>query len=204
MSESCAIVIMAKAPVAGYAKTRLIPALGADGAALLAHRMLVHIVDEATKCSVGSVYLSCAPDSRHPAFRSFAAIPDLTLCDQAPGDIGERMRHAFDCALSKYSCALVVGSDAPALDVSLMQRARAAINHHDAVFVPTRDGGYVLIALRRAEPTLFEGIAWGTSTVMRETRERLTRAGMRYAELEPIADIDEPESLSSLPAGWLQ
>ena len=204
MSESCAIVIMAKAPIAGYAKTRLIPALGADGAARLAHRMLVHVVDEATSASMESVYLSCAPDMRHPAFRSFAAIPGLTLCDQGSGDIGERMRHAFDCALSKYSCALVIGSDAPALDASLMQRARAAISHHDAVFVPAKDGGYVLIALRRAEPTLFERIAWGTSTVMDATRERLTRAGMRYAELGPIADIDEPESLSSLPAEWLQ
>lgn len=204
MSDSCAIVVMAKAPVAGYAKTRLIPALGADGAASLAHRMLVHVVDEAIASSIGPVHLSCAPDMRHPAFRWFAALSSLTLCDQGAGDIGERMRHAFDGAFAGASRALLMGSDVPTLNAQVMRRANDALDDHDAVFVPAMDGGYVLIGLRGAMPFLFEDIAWSTSTVMAQTRERLVRAGVRHTELEALVDIDQPENLASLPVEWLQ
>jgi glycosyltransferase A (GT-A) superfamily protein (DUF2064 family) len=70
------------------------------------------------------------------------------------------------------------------------------------VFVPALDGGYALVGLRRADPRWFHGMAWSHPGVMADTRARLRAAGMRWHELPPVADIDEPADLAQLPAGW--
>ena len=83
------------------------------------------------------------------------------------------------------------------------RRAAAALDGHDAVFVPAHDGGYALVGLRRAAPGLFADMAWGVPTVMARTRQRLAALGLRHAELAPLADIDEAADLVHLPPGWL-
>ena len=89
-----------------------------------------------------------------------------------------------------------------ALDAGLLQHAAQALNDVDAVFVPALDGGYALVGLRRPEPTLFEGMAWSTPTVMACTRERLLAAKLSFVELAPVADIDVPADLRHLPSDW--
>jgi uncharacterized protein len=204
MTPPVSVIVMAKAPVAGYAKTRLIPALGAEGAAALAERLLQHSVAQALASALGPVELCCAPDHHHAAFASLCALPGLVWSDQGEGDLGVRMARAFERRLAGAGPALMIGTDAPALDAAVLQRAAAALNSCDAVFVPALDGGYALIGLRRAQPSLFSAMAWSTPTVMARTRERLAAAGLRHTELAPLADIDEAADLVHLPEGFLR
>jgi rSAM/selenodomain-associated transferase 1 len=199
MNPACAVIVMAKAPVAGYAKTRLIPALGAAGAADLAARLLGRAVDAALTAGLGPVDLCCAPDRAHPAFVQFASRGGVTTSDQGGGDLGARMERALHRWLPQAGRALLIGTDAPALDASVLRAAAQALDAHDAVFVPAFDGGYVLVGLRRMRAPIFQGMAWSTATVMAQTRERLARAGWQHLELAAMADIDEPADLRLLP-----
>jgi uncharacterized protein len=207
MSTACRIIVMAKAPVAGLAKTRLIPALGADGAAALAQRLLEHALQQslehARRAGLDAVELCCAPDARHPGFAAFAAWPGLVLTDQGDGDLGQRMARALDRALNGHATAILIGTDAPALVANVLHLAQAALRDHDAVFVPALDGGYALVGLRRPIPALFDAMPWSTPHVMPCSRERLAAGGASHVELEPVADIDVPADLVHLPAGWL-
>lgn len=199
---SAAVIVFAKAPVAGLAKTRLVPALGPEGAAALAARMLRHALAQAVEAGVGPVELCGAPDGQHPALVSAAAACGVPLTAQGGGDLGLRMHRALARALMQHGRALVIGTDAPSLDASMLRDAAARLHDHDAVFVPALDGGYALVGLRRADPRVFTGIAWSTASVMEATRQRLRDAGLRWAELPPVADIDEPQDLQHLPAAW--
>ena len=213
MNGACAVIVFAKAPLAGYAKTRLIPALGVAGAARLAERMLVHAVGQAVAADIGPVEVCAAPDATHPVFDGLAALHALALTAQGAGDLGARMQRAFARRLAATSApaveaSLLIGTDAPSLDAVRLRRARDELEAHDAVFVPALDGGYALVGLRRPTPALlaalFDGMAWSTPTVMARTRERLAALGVRVAELEAVADIDEPADLVHVPPAWLE
>lgn len=200
---STAVIVFAKAPVPGLAKTRLAPALGSDGAAVLAERMLHHTLTQATAADLGPVELCAAPDTTHPVLQAAAAKHGAVLTAQGKGDLGLRMHRAFVRCLSRQGRALLIGTDAPSLDAAAMRRAATALADHDAVFMPAVDGGYALVGQRRADPRLFSGMTWSHARVMADTRERLHAAGVRWAELAPVADIDEPADLVHLPAEWL-
>ena len=204
MTQPVAVIVMAKAPLAGFAKTRLIPALGAEGAAALAERLLRHTVAQARAAALGPVELCCAPDRQHPAFAALHALPGLDWSDQGDGDLGARMARAFERRLVGGHGALMIGTDAPALDATVLRHAAEALSERDAVFVPALDGGFALIGLRRPVPSLFDAMTWSTSTVMARTRERLTVAGLRHLELPALADIDEAADLVHLPAGFME
>jgi rSAM/selenodomain-associated transferase 1 len=196
------VIVFAKAPVAGLTKTRLAPALGPAGAAALAARLLRHTLAQAAAAAVGPVELCAAPDASHPALREAALACGATLGEQGEGDLGQRMHRAFERHLAQPGRALLIGTDAPALDAARLREAAKALLEHEAVFVPALDGGYALVGLRRADPRWFAGMAWSQPRVMADTRERLRAAGMRWAELAPVADIDEPADLVHLPPGW--
>jgi len=203
MTPTCPIIVMAKAPIAGYAKTRLIPALGAAGAAALAERLLDHAAHQALAAGLGTVDLCCSPDFEHAAFRRLAQQPGIQLSQQADGDLGVRMARAFDRWLRSKGRALMVGTDAPGANAELLRQAAAALDRADVVLVPALDGGYALIGLNRPAPELFTDIVWSTASVMTATRRRLAASGLSHVELAPLADIDEPADLIHLPTGWL-
>lgn len=201
MSDT-AVLVFAKAPVAGLAKTRLAPALGPEGAARLAERLLERAVAAACEADLGPVRLCVTPTQAHPAFERLAGRFPITIDRQQGDDLGRRMHHALATALQEQPRALLIGTDAPALDAPMLRAADAALHHHEAVFVPALDGGYALVGLRTAAPGLFEGIAWSTPEVMAETRRRAAGLGLTLHELPPVADIDEPADLAHLPPGW--
>ncbi|HEY0859206.1 MAG TPA: TIGR04282 family arsenosugar biosynthesis glycosyltransferase [Albitalea sp.] len=203
MNPACPIVVMAKAPVAGFAKTRLIPALGAEGAAALAARLLEHAVEQAVAAGTGPVGLCCTPDVNHAAFVRLAKQHALLLTPQGDGDLGARMARALAHRLAEFERCLLIGADIPGLNATYLRSAADALRTHDAVFGPALDGGYTLVGLRRPAPDLFEQMTWSTPEVMQHTRERLARLGLRHVELAPLADIDEPADLAGLPAAWL-
>lgn len=200
---STAVIVFAKAPVPGLAKTRLAPALGPDGAAALAARMLRHALAQAGAAGIGPVELCAAPDARHPVLRAAAAACGAALTEQGDGDLGQRMHRALARSLARHRAALLIGTDAPALDAAVLRQAAQRLQDHDLVFVPALDGGYALVGQRQADARCFAGMRWSHDQVMDETRQRLRAAGLRWAELPPVADIDVPADLAQLPPGWL-
>ena len=194
-----AILVFAKAPVAGAAKTRLIPLLGAAGAATLHGRLIERALATARAAAPDSLALWCTPDAAHPFLRSTAQQYDALLQVQCGADLGARMAHAFTVTLQHASHAICIGADCPALTAHHLQQAAAALcNGDDAMFVPAEDGGYALVGLSRAVPELFAGITWGEAAVMAQTRDRLRGHGLRWSELETLWDIDRPEDYQRL------
>lgn len=204
MKRDCSVIVFAKAPVPGYAKTRLARVLGEEAAARLAERMLSAAISRALEADVGPVELCCAPDASHPRFHQLADDHGIALAEQGEGDLGARMRHAFARHLSSRPRVLLIGTDAPGLDAARLRAAALALRDAPCVFVPARDGGYALVGLDRPLPTLFDDIAWSTSQVMRQTRERIAALGVGSVELPAVHDIDEPEDLAHLPQEWLK
>lgn len=193
------VAVFAKAPVSGAVKTRLIPALGADGAAALYRTLVKRTLECALAAALGPVELWCAPDATDPFFRECAVGLGVRLASQSEGDLGARMRCAFDAMLAGGGRALLIGSDVPAMTPQYLQAADAALAQGcDAVFGPAEDGGYVLIGLSRVAPELFRGIEWGGPAVMRATRARIEKLGWRHLELPVLWDVDRPEDLSRL------
>jgi uncharacterized protein len=203
MSPTCTVIVFAKAPVAGYAKTRLIAALGARGAALLAERLLQRTVEAAVAAGIGPVELCCTPSTDHPAFAAWAGTGRVRLSVQGDGDLGARMLRAFERVLARPGCAIGIGIDAPALDARYLREAARRLDSSEVVLGPALDGGYTLIGLRQPIAALFEDIPWSTGAVLESTRDRLKHLALPHAELAPLGDIDEPADLHQLPAAWL-
>ena len=188
------IAILSRAPVPGQTKTRLIPALGAQGAADL-HRSFLHAtVRTALQANLGPVTLWCTPDTSHPEFTACAALGPLTLHQQAEGDLGNRMLATIN------GPTLIIGTDCPALTPEHLQQAASALSDNDAVLIPAEDGGYVLIGLRQPTASIFAEMTWGCATVLEQTRLRLRAACLRWVELPSLWDVDEPADLPRLTA----
>ncbi|MGH6684188.1 MAG: TIGR04282 family arsenosugar biosynthesis glycosyltransferase [Pseudolabrys sp.] len=184
---------MAKAPIPGLAKTRLIPSIGAHAAAALQERLTGHTVATALAAEIGPVTLWCTPDQNHPSFRELAARHKLTLKQQPTGDLGRRMLAAM---ADNVGAALVIGTDCPALTPEHLHAAAVALDSYDVVLIPAEDGGYVLIGARVAHPEVFSDIAWGASSVLTETLARVSALGLKAIELPALWDIDTEADLA--------
>lgn len=192
------LLIFTKAPRPGEVKTRLIPALGAEGAARLQATLTRRFVEAVTQARVCPVELWVAPDASHPLFLELARRHGLALYPQHGADLGERMLHACRQAATRGDPLLLAGTDCPGLTPALLLRALRALQGHDAVLNPAVDGGYVLLGLRHVEPALFRDMPWGSDQVAELTRERLRHLRRGWLELPPLGDIDRPEDLSLL------
>ena len=191
------MAVFAKAPVAGEVKTRLAGTLGADAAAGLHAGLVRHALATALASGVGPVELWCTPDATHPFFARCAAEFGARLCTQQGGDLGARMQAAIAQSLDAGYAMVLVGSDCPALGPAALREAAAAVRDHDVAIAPAEDGGYVMVAMSSMQP-LFEGVQWGTSTVMQETRRRLAASGASWQELPASWDVDRPEDYARL------
>ena len=196
------LIVFAKPPVAGAVKTRLVPRLGAQGAADLHAKLVEHTMSTAQ--AVGGVELELHAYGGSDAFlRACADTHDAAIVEQCGRDLGERMHHAFTRALEIDRCdrAVLIGSDCPALTAGHLSLAFEALRAGcDAVLSPAEDGGYVLIGLTRVAPELFSDIPWSTEVVMAQTRERLLRPGWSWRELETLWDVDRPADYDRLAA----
>lgn len=192
------IVVFAKAPRPGLVKTRLIPALGARGAAALAERMLRHTVGEALASKLGTVEL-CRSPAEDPYWLAWNDIAGLGLSDQGDGDLGERMARAAGRIIESGESALLIGTDCPALDSRRLHTVAEALRETDAVLVPAHDGGYVALALQSYHPQIFEDIPWSTDAVASTTLSQLRRLRRTVTVLASEQDIDEPKDLPQLP-----
>jgi rSAM/selenodomain-associated transferase 1 len=197
-----AVAVFAKAPVAGFAKTRLIPLLGADGAARLQEKLILRALATALDAAIGPVTLWCAPDAENPVFREAARRHPVDLAVQPAGDLGVRMLAAFQAAPTGRALVLI-GTDCPVLTPADLKEAMALLSHAEVVMAPAEDGGYGLIAARRPISELFERMSWGTNEVAALTRERARDCGLRLAELRMIWDVDTASDFQRLRAADL-
>jgi uncharacterized protein len=193
--EPVGVAVLAKAPLPGFAKTRLIATLGAEGAAALQARLIVRTVETACRAATGPVTLWVAPDATHQVFGALAARLPVELAIQPDGDLGARMLAAFVAAGDRPT--VVIGTDCPALTAAHLREAAETLRKGiDAVVIPAEDGGYVLIGSRSPQPALFADMTWSTAGVMAETRARLARLELTSRELATLWDLDRPEDLA--------
>jgi uncharacterized protein len=202
MTETIAVAVFARAPIAGVAKTRLIPRLGAEGAADLHAALVRKTLQTAVASSLGPVTLWCATDRDHAFFAAMRRDFGVELRAQADGDLGERMLSAFRAHAPDP--LLLIGTDCPVMTPEhLRQAARDLIAGADAVFLPAEDGGYALVGLKVPIADILLHMPWGTDAVMAETRRRLSRLGASWTEPATVWDIDRPEDLDRLSSGCL-
>lgn len=199
------LMVFARVPRPGAVKTRLIPALGADGAARVYRLLLRRTLIAAARVPEVERELWCTADPDVAPCATLARRLGMRFRRQGEGDLGARMAAAFDRALGPEGAgpAVLIGSDCPGYEPGYLAQALALLGDRnrrlDAVIGPALDGGYVLIGLRRPAASLFESIPWGTGEVLGRTREALAAAGLRWAELPTLADIDRPEDLAGHP-----
>lgn len=208
---------MAKAPVAGFSKTRLIPALGEQGAAELAKAMLMNTLahasdalrdvtsDAATDVGIDVIELCVAPEFSDSAWQGLVLPPDIIVTTQSDGHLGKRMALAVkphlildDLANESHTekeRVILVGTDCPQLTVERLMHAASALENTDVVMHPVSDGGYALLGLNHYHNSIFENIEWSTDSVAATTLERCLALGWSVTQLDILHDIDEPSDL---------
>lgn len=198
------LIVFARAPEPGTAKTRLIPLLGAERAATLQGVLIERALTTAIAAAIGRVELWCAPSAQHPLLAPSAQRHGIDAVSQCDGDLGARMQHAAASTLAAAARVIIIGTDCPALTADDLREAAAALDgHHDAVLIPAEDGGYVLLGLKWWDARLFSDIAWGGDSVLAATRARLAALGWRWHELPPSWDVDRPADFARLQASGL-
>ena len=198
VDAQAAVLIFAKAPEPGLAKTRLIPVLGAAGAARLQAAMAEHAIAAACGAGLGDVHVWCTPSAEHPFFVACRTRWSVEGHTQHGDTLGERLRVAHDFAFARYRRVVIIGTDCPALTAHGLHAAAGDLAHHDALIIPAEDGGYVLLALSRPCPEAFAGIDWGSERVLAQTLRQLRASARTIGLHQPLWDVDRPEDLARM------
>ncbi|MFB2937124.1 TIGR04282 family arsenosugar biosynthesis glycosyltransferase [Aerosakkonemataceae cyanobacterium BLCC-F154] len=191
------LIIFTRYPEAGKTKTRLIPVLGAEGAANL-HRQLTETVITQVK-ELQNVRIEVHFTGGNQQLMQAWLGENFTYQPQTEGDLGQRMATAFQTAFNNgMEKAVIIGSDCPALTCQLIESAFTELSQDELVLGRAADGGYYLIGLKRLIPELFTGINWGTSEVLQQTVEIAKNLKLAVSYLTTLSDIDRPEDLAIL------
>jgi len=188
------LIVYAKRPWPGYAKTRLASGIGAEGAAGVYTRLLYSYLMNLLGADLEDVHIELAVTT--PADVPFfaAAFPEVSVYPQVEGDLGQRMSASFARAFaSGAERAVLTGSDIPLLDAAVVQRAFALLETAPAVVGPAEDGGYYLLGLRAPGAPLFDGIAWSTDSVLAQTEALARVANIPLVHLPALSDLDTVE-----------
>lgn len=188
------LIVYAKRPMPGYAKTRLAAGIGAEEAAGVYARLLYGYLHDLCRAEWAETRITLAVSAPADVPFFVAAFPEFDVQPQVAGDLGTRIADSFARAFAAGAKRVVLtGSDIPALDAGLVQRAFSALETAAVVTGPAVDGGYYLIGQRAPGAALFEGIAWSTSAVLAQTEARARAAGLSIAYLPVLADLDTIE-----------
>ena len=191
------LIIFTRYPEPGKTKTRMIPALGAEGAAELQRKMSEHTLKTAQewqKSSGGNIAIYFA--GGNVSLMSNWLGKDLTYYPQVTGDLGDRMKSAFNQAFDNGATRVVIiGIDCPDINLTLLNQAFSSLAKQDLVLGKAEDGGYYLIGLNYLIPKLFQNINWGTSQVLAQTQNIANSLNLNTAYLPMLRDVDRPEDL---------
>lgn len=193
---SLTVCVFANPPVPGAAKTRLIPAVGAHGAAALARAMLLDTLAMARSLDDALVVLATGA----PMPADLPLPGDLPCWAQGQGDLGQRMEGVLRQALQRGP-ALLIGTDLPGLPPRHLDQARHALHSADAVLGPAEDGGFYLIGCSRLPPAaVLSGLPWSQASTFEATRQQLVQRGLKTTVIDPWFDLDVPEDLRRVRA----
>jgi rSAM/selenodomain-associated transferase 1 len=216
-----AIAVFARAPVAGQAKTRLIPRLGSQGAA----RFQAALISDTLRKVAGLrrwvqpyLFLAASPITfgrshaeaiLHEQPLAGAGISGFSVIRQQGKDLGERLENAFRRLLRFHPSCVVIGTDSPLLPARILRQALGELRACESVLGPCPDGGYYLIALRRpVDPgrlrSIFRRVRWSTTCAFSDTLRNLLRQGLSCSVLEACADVDLPRDLQRLKEDMFQ
>ena len=194
------LIVFTRYPEPGTTKTRLAPVLGAHEAAAVQKKLTEFTIRQARKlmqlCPLSiSVFFNGGNRKKIQQWLG----PGFIYREQGKGNLGQRMSHAFAEAFRQhYKRTVIIGTDCPYLKSSHMKQAFDALRLKDLVLGPAKDGGYYLIGLNWHEKTLFEGISWGTGSVLAETLKIAAGKGLTIELLETLSDVDRPEDLKHI------
>ena len=198
-SNQQGIIIFTRFPVPGLTKTRLIPVLGPEGACRLHREMTEKIVAQVQQIKKNyplMMEIHFSGGSREQMAGWLGR--DLDYVVQSEGDLGDRMRLAFQKAFRQgWKRVVLIGSDLPDLTPAIIRGSFERLTHHDLVLGPAQDGGYYLIGLKANRPELFgSSIIWGTKEVLKKTLKTADQLGLKTALLARLRDVDRPEDLN--------
>ena len=198
MGEDSRLLVFVRHPQDSAVKTRLARKIGPDEAAEV-YRCLVADTLAMAQQTGFTPWVFFDPEADERAMVEWLG-PGLAYEPQRGRDLGERMCAAFQSAFQECSRAVLIGSDLPDLPSSFVTEAFQSLEGYDAVLGPALDGGYYLIgfASEGLTPACFQGIPWGSASVVERTRQLLVDAGKSFHLLRPWGDIDEYEDLASL------
>ena len=194
MGKDTCVCVFLKPPMAGKVKTRLIPTVGAEGAAVLAEAFFCDTWNCVESLS-WALPIIASTDSLGPKILPRAK---TQVWLQGDGDLGVRIERILRRALTRAPFAMALGADSPGIPASFLGRAHEALRSADAVLGPCDDGGFYLLGVRECPPGLLTGIPWSQSTTFAHTLDRLNQLGMKSTVLDPWYDIDCPEDLDRL------
>ena len=196
------LIIFTRYPEPGITKTRMIPALGAEGAADLQRGMTEHLMASVKALQARrSLVVEIRYDGGSEKLMQNWFGLSFTYARQGEGDLGQRMQRALAAGFQNGSTSIVlVGSDIPDISSDVIEHAFEALHHNKLVLGPAGDGGYYLIGLQKADeeltyPELFAAIDWGTPEVLNQTVAAADQLGIGYALLETLNDVDRPADI---------
>jgi len=199
--SSAAVAVFARAVVKGKTKTRLIPALGPDGAAEFHRALVSDTLRKVAKLKGNFAHYVFTAGGYLP----MEMVPPAFECRRQLGrDLAQRLQRAFTQLLRQHSRVVVVGTDSPALTTEMLRLALEELRATDAVLGPCPDGGYYLIGLRKTCRGLFSGVRMGTKFAFEDTLGSLLRHGLSCSVLEPCPDVDVPDDLAALKKALLK
>ncbi len=191
------LIQFAKSPRLGAVKTRMQPTLTPEQCLDLHCRLVRHVYRTLHEAELAPVELWATDEPGFEFFNTLLPEPSVRL--QYGKDLGARMYNAIADGLNRAETIVLLGSDCPFFNRDILCQALSLLDAgEECVLGPASDGGYVLIGLRRLARNLFENIAWGTETVLAETRTRLRSSGFSWAETEVLHDIDTGHDLKYL------
>ncbi len=189
------LIIFAKAPLAGYCKTRLIPELGGQGAAQLQEELIDNCLSRLCHEPLCPTELWCSPDTQHPFFGTMSRKFPVSLYPQKGADLGEKMFHAMSFIDSTYT--IIVGTDCPEISIKYIETSLILLSkNRNAVIGPAEDGGYVLLGLRCIVEDLFQNILWGTEHVFSQTTHKLDASKYNWQALDTLWDLDDIQDMA--------
>ncbi len=200
MTRTASVLVMAKAPGAGQAKTRLRPLLGVDGCAALQAALIRRTSRLAA--SAAPTYVAVTPADAQAEVGRLVP-PGVTVMAQSEGNLGERMSASVSAVYTATGGpVVVVGTDAPTLTADILRKAAASIAPEAVVLGPAQDGGYYLIGVPGPAPAVFDisPSLWSGPQVLQATLAAAAQAGYRTSLLEPLRDLDTPADAHALLA----
>lgn len=199
---------MTRLPRIGRNKTRLIPALGPEGATQFHDHLARHAIGRA------SSFCTLNPAARFTVQleggtsiegKTWLGADTMDCREQSPGDLGHRMESAAEEAFEEGADRVVIiGTDCPSINESILGKALEALTRADVIFGPAADGGYYLVGMRKPTPSIFRNIPWGGGDVLEKSLAAASAAGIRVELLDVLSDVDTPEDLDAAEAVLLE